>query len=101
MAQIINIDGYSFWGYYTLDDSMKKEGGVYVIFNGQGNDFIDVGQTDNLNDRPKNHERKPCWEQNCPEGIFFAAILESNLDQRLTVEKAIRDNHSEMQCGEF
>lgn len=101
MAQKINIDGYSFWGYYTLEDSMKEEGGVYVIFNGQGEDFIDVGQTDNLNDRPRNHERKPCWERNCQQGIFFAATLEPDQDKRLIIEKAIRNNHPEMPCGEF
>ena len=99
MAQELNIDGYKFWGYYTLDDNLKTVGGVYVIFDGQGHKFIDVGETNNLSDRPKNHERKPCWEKNSPNGIYFVARVEDNEDERLIIEGHIRNNHPEMPCG--
>lgn len=100
MAQQINIDGYNFWAYYALEDNMKILAGVYVIFDGQGNKFIDVGQTENLNDRPRNHERKPCWVQNCPNGIYFAAVAVLSQDKRTLIERTIRKNHPEMPCGE-
>lgn len=99
MAKKINIDGYEFWGYYTLDENMRKVGGVYVIFDGQGNKFIDVGETDDLSDRPRNHERKPCWIRNCPNGIYFAARVEEDENKRLTIESDIRSRHPEMPCG--
>lgn len=100
MDQEIVIEGYKFWGYYTLGTNMKQVGGVYVIFDGQGYKFIDVGETRNLNERPKNHERKQCWLKNCPNGIYFAARVEEDEDKRLAIESEIRSNHPEMPCGE-
>lgn len=101
MAQKFNIDGVDgFWGFYTLNDNMKTEPGVYVIFNGPGATFVDVGQSDDLNARPKNHERKPCWIKHCSKGIYFAAKLIKNAEERTSVEQTIRNNHPEMPCGE-
>ena len=99
MAQKIYIDGYEFWGYYVLDADMKNIGGVYVIFDGPGYKFIDVGETNYLSDRPRNHERKPCWTTNCPNAIYFAARVEEDENRRLVIEKDIRNRHSEMPCG--
>jgi len=99
MAEQIKIDGIDFWGYYQLNDQMNKVGGVYVIFDGNGK-FIDVGQSDNFNIRPKNHDRLPCWQKNCTDGIYFAAKVIDNKDQRTVVEQSIRNMHPEMPCGE-
>jgi len=100
MAELVDINGYKFWAFYRLADNMKKEAGVYVIFDGKGNEFIDVGQTEDFSDRPRNHDRKPCWVQNCPNGIYFAARLEPSEKMRTLIEKTIRMNHQEMPCGE-
>lgn len=99
MAKQIKIDGIDFWGYYQLNDQVKEVGGVYVIFDGDGT-FVDVGQSDNFNIRPKNHERQQCWQTNCTNGIYFAAKVIDNEDQRTLVEQLIRKNHPTMPCGE-
>lgn len=99
MGKQIKIDGFDFWGFYNLGDSMKEVGGVYVIFDGSGT-FIDVGQSENLNIRPKNHDRQPCWQAHCPNGICFAAMVIDDNDQRTLTEQSIRKNHPEMPCGE-
>jgi len=95
----IKIDGIDFWGLYNLNNQMKELGGVYVIIDGDGT-FIDVGQSDNFNIRPKNHDRQPCWQRHCSNGIYFAAKVISDTDQRTLVEQSIRRNHPEMPCGE-
>lgn len=100
MAQQLNINGYQFWGYYTLAQEMQRLAGVYVIFDGQGDSFIDVGQTGDFSDRPRNHDRKPCWLENCKNGIYFAARAEPNANIRTQIEQTIRMNHPEMPCGE-
>jgi hypothetical protein len=95
---INNIKG--FWGYYTLEDQMKEVPGVYVIFNGQGDSFIDVGQSENLNNRPENHERKSCWIKHCSKGIYFLAKVINNAEERTNIEQVIRNSHPEIPCGE-
>lgn len=90
-----------FWGYYTLNDQMKQIPGVYVIFNGQSGSFVDVGQAENLNERLANHDRKPCWNKHCPDGIYLLAKVVSDADKRTRIEKTIRDNHPQMPCGDI
>jgi len=96
---MINIGGYQFEGpYRELITNFKEVAAVYVILDKESN-FIDVGETDQLKTRLATHERRDCWKRNCGKDIYVAAYLESDGEERLRIEKKIRDSYN-FPCGE-
>lgn len=86
--------GYQFDGAYNSPDSLESNPGVYIIWCICEDEWqvIDVGESNDVKDEIKNHERKPCWEKHCPFEIYFSATYTPNLPQpeRLRIEDRIR-----------
>lgn len=95
----IQIQGYSFTGpYYHTRRFQNDFGCVYVLINNL-NQIVDVGETDNINSRIINHERKTCWYQHgCGDsGLYVYITQDANF--RLLLEQLIRTKYSPL-CGE-
>ena len=91
--------GYSFEGWYSINDTLPEVAGVYLITNSRGavsGGIVDVGETDNLKNRIPSHERRDCWARN--SGLYLYLHREDNKDQRLAIEKVIR-NGNNLPCG--
>jgi hypothetical protein len=86
--------GYQFEGAYTSPDSLKSRSGVYVIWcENKGKwTVLDVGESDNVKERVKNHDRTDCWSRNCSGTIYYSATYTPNLQQagRMKIEEKIR-----------
>lgn len=54
---MINICGKTFYGPYYIEESIEEKSGVYLVVSPLGT-VIDVGETGNLQNRLKTHDRK-------------------------------------------
>lgn len=97
--KLINIEGYEFESDYPLSLTKFNEvPAVYVISTSQN--WLDVGETDQLGTRLSNHERKPSWIR-CANGlpIYVSVHQEPNLQTRLSIESFLRTRLNPM-CGD-
>lgn len=94
--------GYQFDGAYISADYLESSQGVYVIWCRCENEWtvLDVGESDNVREQIKNHERKSCWEKHCPCEIYYSATYTRNLSQskRTDIKQEIR-NKTDPPCG--
>ena len=90
-----NFLNYSFKGPFQLRTEFNEVAGVYIITT-LGNKVVDVGETDNLKERISSHDRKPCWTRNMGCMLWFYG--ERRSEERLTIEKNIRDSYNPV-CG--
>jgi len=95
---VINILNYQFEGpYREAGTNFNEVAAVYVILE-ENNNWIDVGETDGLKTRLATHERRNCWERNTRD-IYVAVYRENSKEERLRIEKEIRDSYN-FPCGE-
>ncbi len=92
---MLNILNNTFKGPFELRTHFNNVAGIYVITT-IGNKIIDVGETDNLQERISGHERKSCWTTNMGCKLFF--YQEKREVQRLEIEKQIRNAYNPI-CG--
>lgn len=94
---------YEFEGPYISTEDLEDRSGVYAILCEHYTEFsvLDVGEASEVKSRIENHERKDCWEDNCPGAIRYAAyyIEYGKKPSRMEVEQDIRDNY-DLPCGE-
>ncbi|MFH1244212.1 MAG: hypothetical protein V1487_01395 [bacterium] len=84
----MNINGYNFSGPFSINATFTSDfAGVYLISNPQGK-IIDVGETESMNTRLPNHDRKPCWVQNGGNALYVCNISQEG--SRLALESSIR-----------
>lgn len=91
MTQPLNIQGYTFEGYWPLGTLFNNIPGVYVVFTREK--WLDVGETEKLGERlnSSNHERKPEWVSNSRGlQINIAFLRISDAQQRKTIESKLR-----------
>lgn len=96
--------GYQFDGAYTSPDSLEPLPGVYVIWcrSQEGAwHVLDVGESENVQDRTRNHDRLPCWRANCQGTIYYSATYTPNMrkNKRLELESEIRRREQPI-CGQ-
>ena len=86
--------GYQFEGAYTSCEYLRSRSGVYVIWcENEGNWIVlDVGESANVKERVKNHDRADCWEDKRSGTIYYSATYTPNLQQaeRMQIEQNIR-----------
>ena len=98
----VTIGGYTFSGWFVYVYTLDGEPGLYAI--GCKKDdkvqVIDVGETDNIQDRVKKHDRKDCWKKECKTGSLRYAQYTTKVgeDERRKIEKKIRDDE-DPPCG--
>ncbi len=96
----IKIEGYTFVGpYYHTKKFNEDFGCVYILLN-RLNQVVDVGETNSINSRIINHERKMCWLKNgCDDsGLYVYSSSDENF--RKLLENLIRTKYHPF-CGEI
>lgn len=95
----ITLHGYTFSGpYYHTRRFRDDFGCVYVLINGN-NQVVDVGETDSINGRIINHERKTCWYRHgCGDSGLYIYISGDENFRRL-LENLIRVSYTPL-CGD-
>jgi len=96
----MNISDTIFEGPLKINE-LKEERGVYSILCKDANGryyVIDVGMTDNINERIAHHDREECWKRRCPNHLIYVKYLSSEEDC-LNLEKNIRQKYNPP-CGE-
>ena len=98
----ITVGEYTFAGPYISPDSLTNQGGVYAIhcYRNEKYYLIDVGESGDIKDRVKNHDRKDCWDSECSGSLRYSELLTPRKDQkaRVAIEKSIRDAY-DPPCG--
>ena len=103
----VPISGYPFDGPFDDIAYLSNESGVYVILdshdldpdNVDSRNIIDVGESSQIRDRVKDHDRKDCWHQQSIGQIKYAAHY-TDEHEREGLERHIRWEH-EPPCGEI
>ncbi len=95
----MNISGYNFEGPYDPYRGFTNTiAAVYTIIDAEPR-LLDVGQTEDLNNRFPNHPRQSQWEA-CKTGNIHLYILRVTGEQmRLGIESTIRTSYHP-QCGD-
>ncbi len=97
----ISILDKSFEGPYKSPESLKNNSGVYVILDAKSDSHavIDVGESGEVKDRVKNHDRAKCWAREA-RNIRYAVYYTPGWTQaqRMVLEKKIRDKF-DPPCG--
>ena len=95
----MQIEGYKFSGpYYHTRRFNRDFGCVYVILNPR-NQIVDVGETEDINSRIINHERKMCWYQNNVNETGLYVYVSEDQNFRRLLEKLIRTKYKPL-CGD-
>jgi len=95
----VNITGYNFEGPFDpLRGFTNQISAVYVIVDNQPK-LLDVGQTDDLNNRFPNHPWQACWERNKAGNLGLYILQIADEQTRLKIELMIRTQYNPT-CGE-
>lgn len=94
---------YKFKGPFETPDFLENRSGVYAILCRQRGRLylIDVGESAQVKNRVKTHERKNCWKRKCKSKIEYAAyyVKYGKKPSRMEIEQDIRDYYL-IPCGE-
>lgn len=94
----MNIEGYNFLGPYIFGSINFKSLPVVYVITDENNNPIDVGEIGDLKQRMFSHEREFCWRRNVKGKIWLYVLQENSENNRLAIEKIIRDKYSFV-CG--
>jgi hypothetical protein len=90
----ITVGKHSFDGPYSSTDKLQDRSGVYAIHCHRNDKYylMDVGESATVKTRVENHDRKDCWQRNCPGSLTFSAYYTPDLHQagRMEIEQEIR-----------
>jgi len=94
----MNIGGYKFEGPFDCDLGFKNAiSAVYAVLSGD-NRVLDVGQTDDLNNRFPGRDREECWKRNATNGYRLFILKVPAVATRLAIESALRQKYAPA-CG--
>ena len=95
--------GYTWEGAFTDPEKLESRSGVYMVWcrNGENWKVLDVGESHDVKERVKNHDRADQWRRNCQGTLHFSACYTPNLQQagRREIEKVIRQKENPP-CGD-
>jgi len=103
----MTISGVEFEGPYDIESTVipANRAAVYVIvcITDEGKNVIDVGESGEVGIRISNHERKPCWEDNCTGNLYVYLHYMSSSEgytseDRRKLESKIRNEYNPL-CG--
>ena len=100
----MEIADYIANGPFDIDE-ISKGPGVYIILCDNPDQskygIIDIGESEDVKSRLQTHDRKDCWEQNCPHTLKVAVIRNNvaNEDNRRVIEKKLREQFNPP-CGQ-
>ena len=92
---------HEFDGAHSDPFLLREAAGVYVVWcEAEGIwRILDVGQSENVVNRTRNHDRADCWSRNCSGKIYYAATYISDPLERHDLEYRIR-SLERVACGE-
>ena len=103
----VEIGCYTFQGWYMYVSALTDEAGLYAIGQtplsalkkDENLKLIDVGESSNVRERVKNHDRKNCWRAHA-RAIRYAYLRTpgKSKSEREEIEKDIRDKE-DPPCG--
>lgn len=95
----MNISGYNFEGPYDpCRGFVNVIPALYAIIDDQPR-LLDVGQTEDLNNRFPDHPRQPQWEANKTGNLHLYILRVVDERSRLQIESSIRNAYNPP-CGE-
>lgn len=96
----MNVFGYIFIGPVYNPNDFIQDSGIYLVADGREGKgiFLDVGQSENLVERLKNHDRKNCWIKNSTNSISYYVSYIKNDYEKSNLEIRIRANYNII-CG--
>lgn len=98
---------YTFDGAYLSPDQLQPQPGVYIVWGVDGDIWtpLDAGESEDVKNRLKTHDRKPDWKR-CNKGTFYYSatyIQDKNYGRddarRRIVERIIRSQVNPL-CGD-
>jgi hypothetical protein len=107
MSSNVTIGGQTFVCVALKDADFRDVAAIYVILcvqEGGKWKILDVGQTGELGQRIDSHDRRSCWERNCPNKNIWVCVYpmptsKYTKEDRLKFEKALRAQYKPP-CGE-
>jgi hypothetical protein len=102
----VTIGGYPFICVPLAEADFSDVAAVYVVLcvasDGSWT-VLDVGQSGRVGSRIDEHERRNCWQKNCPSGNIWVCVYRMPTDRysesdRLAVENEIRRRYNPP-CG--
>lgn len=89
----IKIGSYNFDGPHTSTSALRKQSGVYAILGNSGNGnswaVVDIGESEDVQERVENHDRAPCWKGQ-KHSVLAAAAYYAAERQRMQIEQELR-----------
>lgn len=97
----IQIGNYHAEGPFGNESGLLAHSGVYIVL-GRTNqasnwDVVDVGESENIQDRVSNHDRSPCWRGLGHATLAVAAIYADERN-RMLIERELRGQY-DPPCG--
>ncbi|MGQ4878879.1 hypothetical protein ACOJCM_09960 [Billgrantia sp. LNSP4103-1] len=97
----IQIENYTADGPHSNVDPLLSQSGVYVILGRPQQTanwiVVDVGESQNVQERVANHDRKLCWGGQGHSQLAVAAIY-ADQQNRVLIEKQLRQRFNPP-CG--
>ena len=103
----VTIEGLEFKCTHIDDADFGNIAAIYVILcvsSDSKTRVLDVGETGELGDRIRNHDRKDCWETHCENNNIWICVYpmpsaQFSKQDRLDVEAGIRRKY-DPPCGD-
>lgn len=97
----ISISNYHAEGPFGNANNVPARSGVYVILGRSSTasnwNVVDVGESQNIQERVSNHDRAPCWRGQGHAELSVAAIY-ADAKNRMLIERQLR-NEFNPPCG--
>jgi hypothetical protein len=92
--------GHYFEGPFSSADDLKSIPGVYVVWCQIDAHWKiqDAGETDNVLECIRNHEREACWKKYCPGRLYYSASYLLDRKNRQNLENTILASPAAIPC---
>lgn len=83
---------YTFNGPFTQVSDLLTESGVYLIsvFENGYHRVLDIGESDNIHNRVKNHDRADQWAKHGSGQVLHASTFYCDEPTRMAIERQLR-----------
>ena len=99
---MISVGRYRFNGPFYGESQLRQTAGVYAILDQRADGLfvIDIGESENIQQRILNHDRAACWAQNRRGAICYAVLYlpGRTVADRRSIEKELRHSF-QPSCG--
>lgn len=98
----ITVGQWTFDGPHLSADGLRAQSGVYAVLGRRAPTeqwtVVDIGESQDVQDRIRYHDRAPCWRSQGYPALSVAALYCNGRD-RMTVESTLRGQFNPP-CGQ-